>query len=184
MRYMRRMKNFLGLNFALCAALALGSLGVAACDKAETKAPAPETAEVVKAEAATATLTAAKTAEASGDEAACDGAEKSEHDGSECMKKSAEAGEGKGCNQWDEAAAAVNKQEIPKDANWQVLKVDGMTCGGCERRIIANVGKLEGVVAVEADSELGQVRVALASGSEGAKTAASDKISELGYKVQ
>ena len=178
------MKNFLGLDFALCAALALGSLGLAACDKAETKAPAPEAPEAVKTEATTAALTATKTAEAAGDEAACDGADNPNHDGADCMKKSAEAGEGKGCSQWDEAAAAVNKQEIHAGASWQVLKVEGMTCGGCERRIIANVGKLEGVVAVEADSELGQVRVAVASDSDSAKNAASDKISELGYKVQ
>lgn len=190
MRYMKPMKTSFGFDFALCTALALGSLGLVACDKAETKSK--ESAEVVVADSKAATLTAAKTVEATtaaaaGDEAACDGdkGDKGDkHDGSDCAKKSAESGEGMGCNKWDEAAAAISKQEIPADASWAVLKVDGMTCGGCERRIIANVGKLDGVVAVEADSELGQVRVAVASGSKAATDLASAKISELGYTVQ
>ena len=184
MRYMKPMKTSLGFDFALCTALALGSLGLVACDKAETKSQ--ESAEVVVADSKAATLTAAKTVEATtaaaaSDEAACDGDKGDKHDGSDCAKKSAESGEGMGCNKWDEA---ISKQEIPADASWAVLKVDGMTCGGCERRIIANVGKLDGVVAVEADSELGQVRVAVASGSKAATDLASAKISELGYTVQ
>ncbi|MBL4634091.1 MAG: heavy-metal-associated domain-containing protein [Kofleriaceae bacterium] len=59
-----------------------------------------------------------------------------------------------------------------------------MTCGGCERRIIANVGKLDGILAVEADSELGQVRVAFAAGDTKASDAARTQITELGYKLQ
>ena len=185
MRYTKPMKNSLGFDLALCTALALGSLSLVACDKAENKPQ--EASEVVVADTKTATLTAVKTVEAATaatGKAACDGAEGDKHAGSDCAKKSAESGEGMGCNKWDEAAAAISKQEIPADANWAVLKVDGMTCGGCERRIIANVGKLEGVVAVEADSELGQVRVAVASGNRTATNLASAKISELGYTVQ
>lgn len=183
MRYTRGMKTSLRFDFALCTALALGSFGLVACDKAETKSQ--EAAEVVVADTKDVALTAAKTVEAAAEgKAGCDGAKDKNHDGAECAKKSAESGEGMGCNKWDEAAAAISKQEIPTDASWAVLKVDGMTCGGCERRIIANVGKLEGVVAVEADSELGQVRVAVASGSKGATDLASAKISELGYTVQ
>lgn len=183
MRYTERMKSHIALSFALFAAL-----GVSACDKAESNEATPAKDEVatkvVAASAAPATATkTAAAAEGEGDQS-CAGAEGKEHDGADCMKKSAEAGEGMGCNQWDEAAAAVNKKEIPADARWQVLKVDGMTCGGCERRIIANVGALEGVVAVEADSELGQVRVALAEGNEDGGKAARTKIGELGYKVQ
>jgi copper chaperone CopZ len=185
MRYTSRMKSRLILSFALFA-----GLGLSACDKAESNESAPAKVEVAPKVAANAAAdpaaaTVAATAPAAAeDEGACAGAEGKDHDGADCMKKSAEAGEGMGCNQWDEAAAAVNKKEIPTDAKWQVLKVEGMTCGGCERRIIANVGALEGVVAVEADSELGQVRVALASGKDEAGKAAKTKIGELGYKVQ
>jgi copper chaperone CopZ len=183
MRYMSRMKTSLVLSFAL-----FTSLGLSACDKAESNEAAPAKAEVATKVAANAAVdpaaaTAIAAAPAEGEEA-CAGADGKEHDGADCMKKSAEAGEGMGCNQWDDAAAAVNKKDIPADAKWQVLKVEGMTCGGCERRIIANVGALEGVVAVEADSELGQVRVALASGKDDVGKAAKSKIGELGYKVQ
>ena len=178
------MNTRLLLSFALFA-----SLGVA-CDKADTKseaaAPAPVTKTVAAPEAATApTNTAVAAAEGDEHGAACAGAEgKDEHAAADCMKKSAEDGEGMGCNKWDEAAAKVGNREIPADAEWKVLKVSGMTCGGCERRIIANVGELDGVLAVEADSELGQVRVAVAAGNAAANDAASAKISELGYKVQ
>ena len=189
MRYIGRMKNSLGGEIALCSVLALGLLGFAGCDKADSgseKSPSAEIAAVPTATptAAVPTATPTTTAKADPGEASCAGADKDKHDGADCMKKSAEAGEGMGCNKWDKAAAAIGKQEIPADASWQVLKVEGMTCGGCERRIIANLGKLEGVVAVEADSELGQVRVAVASGNSGASSAASAKISELGYTVQ
>jgi copper chaperone CopZ len=78
----------------------------------------------------------------------------------------------------------VIAREVPKDAVWTTLSVEGMTCGGCEQRIIANVGSIEGIFAVEADAELGQVRVATAKGSDGLKREAADKISSLGYRVQ
>jgi copper chaperone CopZ len=189
MRYSKHMKNARRLNLTLCATLALGSLGLLACDKAETNAAEAPTTEVAKATPAAATLTAAKTVEVAAaehatHEGACEGAEGEEHSGADCMKKSDEMGEGMGCNQWDKAAAEIGKQEIPADASWAVLKVEGMTCGGCEQRIIANVGKLEGVVAVEADSELGQVRVAVAKGNKEATDLATAKITELGYSVQ
>lgn len=92
--------------------------------------------------------------------------------------------EGGGCNQWDEEAAAVAGRTVPDDAVWKTLKVSGMTCGGCERRVIAHVGKLDGVVGVEADAELGQVRVAMASGSADAAQAAAAEITRLGYRVE
>lgn len=88
-----------------------------------------------------------------------------------------------GCNQWDEAAAEVAKRAVPADAEWKTIPVSGMTCGGCERRIIASLGKVEGVLAVEADAELGQVRIATAHGADLRKVAVA-KINELGYSAQ
>jgi copper chaperone len=88
-----------------------------------------------------------------------------------------------GCNQWDEAAAEVIKRELPADAEWRTFAVSGMTCGGCERRVIANVGELDGVLAVEADAELGQVRIAVAPGNSELAGAAADRIGSLGYQV-
>jgi copper chaperone CopZ len=90
---------------------------------------------------------------------------------------------GGGCNKWDHAADQVARRPVPADADWKTISVTGMTCGGCERRIIANLGSLEGVLAVEADAELGQVRVATAQGQD-LRQAAVDRINELGYRAQ
>lgn len=88
-----------------------------------------------------------------------------------------------GCDQWDEAAAEVGRRPVPEDAEWKTIQVSGMTCGGCERRITANLGKVDGVLAVEADAELGQVRIATARGSDLRKVAV-DAINQLGYSAQ
>lgn len=89
-----------------------------------------------------------------------------------------------GCNQWDEQAAAVAKREVPANAVWKTFKVTGMHCGGCERRVIAHVGKIDGVVGVEANAELGQVRVATAADAAKAFDRATETINELGYHVE
>ena len=88
-----------------------------------------------------------------------------------------------GCGQWDGEAAEVAKRVVPQDATWKTIRVTGMTCGGCERRIIANLGKLDGVLAVEADAELGEVRVAMAHDAD-LRAAAVERINSLGYSAQ
>lgn len=88
-----------------------------------------------------------------------------------------------GCDQWDGEAAEVARRVVPDGAAWKTIKVSGMTCGGCERRIIANLGKLDGVLAVEADAELGEVRVATAKSSD-LRAAAVERINSLGYSAQ
>lgn len=176
---------------SIVSALAL-SATLLACDKEEKQVEtAPKTAEAEATQVAAATPTNT-TNQTGGEEAgyecgAAEGKAPTEHAAKDCMKKTEEMaakGEEGGCNQWDEAADKIARQEVPADAKWKVLAVSGMTCGGCERRIIANVGKLDGVVAVEADSELGQVRVAIAAGNKDAGDAARSKITELGYKLQ
>jgi len=92
-------------------------------------------------------------------------------------------GPGSSCNQWDEAAAKVIKRTPPKDAKWTTFSVSGMHCGGCERRIIANLGQLEGVVSVEADAESGKVRVASAPDGKVGRAQLVSTIEGLGYKV-
>jgi len=171
----------LSLLIPVCSALLFAS----ACEKKASEETKPAAAK----EAPALTAVAAEPAPAAG-EASCAGADGKavgEHEGMDCMKKSGEMaaeGEGMGCNKWDEAADQVAQRDIPADADWNVLAVTGMTCGGCERRIIANVGELDGVVSVEADAELGKVRVAVAKGNATASDAAKAKILELGYKVQ
>jgi copper chaperone len=88
-----------------------------------------------------------------------------------------------GCDQWDEAATEVAKRTVPADAEWKTIPVSGMTCGGCERRIIASLGKVDGVLAVEADAELGQVRIAMTRGADLRKVAV-ETINQLGYSAQ
>lgn len=88
-----------------------------------------------------------------------------------------------GCDQWDAEAAEVARRPIPADAEWKTIPVSGMTCGGCERRIIASLGKVDGVLAVEADAELGEVRIAMARGADLRKVAV-DTINQLGYTAR
>ena len=88
-----------------------------------------------------------------------------------------------GCNQWDQAAHEVARRTVPPTSQWQTFAVKGMHCAGCERRIIANLGTLAGVISVEADAELGQVRVASAPGADLHK-AVVDRINSLGYHAE
>lgn len=119
----------------------------------------------------------------SGESAGCGGGEGGCCGGGEEMAGGASCGGEGGCNKWDEAAGEVATREVPKDADWKAIPVSGMTCGGCERRIIANLGKLDGVLAVEADAELGQVRVAMARGMD-VRKAAVERINSLGYRAE
>ncbi len=102
----------------------------------------------------------------------------------DCAGKKAGEACSAGCDQWNEAAGAVTARDVPADAEWTTMAVEGMTCGGCEQRIIANLGGIDGIYAVEADAELGQVRVATAKGKKDLQKQAADKISSLGYRVQ
>ena len=100
--------------------------------------------------------------------------------GAEYEDKEEKAG---GCNQWDAEAAAVLKKEVPSDALWATYTVSGMKCGGCERRVIAKIGTVDGVVGVEADAELGQVRVATSAQAPKAVELARTELNKL-YKIQ
>lgn len=137
---------------------------------ASTKSPSP-----VKVMEAPATATATT---ATGGEAGSCGGEA----GGSCCGGEADMCAG-GCTKWDDAAGEVAKRTVPANARWKTIKVSGMTCGGCERRIIANLGKLDGVLAVEADAEMGEVRVAMAQDAD-LRTAAIERINSLGYSAQ
>jgi copper chaperone CopZ len=139
------------------------------CERAEEPAQAAPAPSAAKAEPASqpAEATLAQSAEGG----TCSGEMQA---GGEC---------GGGCDQWDEAASEVARRPVPADAKWEEIPVEGMTCGGCERRVIANLGQLQGVLAVEADAELGKVRVAMASGSD-LRGAAVERINSLGYRAR
>ena len=165
-------------TLALSAALSgLVALALAGCDKHAAQAR-PEPAAATRAQSPMKPVKVmeekahhVKTAEAGGEGGQCAGGMA---EGESC--------EG-GCNQWDEAAAEVARRPVPRDAEWKTIQVSGMTCGGCERRITASLGKVDGVLAVEADAELGQVRIATARGKDLRKVAV-DAINQLGYSAQ
>lgn len=170
-------------------ALSLAALAFAGCDKHQSstdRAAAPTAAAAVAPKAAEAdkTATAPAAAKAEGEGMSC-GNEKMAEGEASCGDMAKGEGEaGGGCSQWDEAAAEVAKKSTPADAVWATIPVKGMTCGGCERRIVANLGKVDGILGVEADSELGQVRVAFAKGNDKIATDARTHIASLGYQPQ
>ena len=84
---------------------------------------------------------------------------------------------------WDDDGMAVTRRKVPKDAVWQTWEVDGMTCGGCERRVMAKVGELEGVVAVEANAGTGHVKVAVVADHKSSLALVQGRIGEIGYRV-
>lgn len=173
-------------TLALCAAASVAALLTSGCDKyqdaategagkpaqspAEPPAASQKSSPVVVVPAAAA-LDAKELAAAPAEAESCSGEMQA---GSECSG---------GCDKWDQAAGEVAKRPIPANAVWKEIPVDGMTCGGCERRVIANVGQIDGVLAVEADAELGQVRVAMAPGRD-LRDAAVARINSLGYRAR
>jgi len=159
-------------------ALACSQDSTAAKPKAAPTAAKPTAASAVPAEATQTAAAAASAAPAANHN--CEGAKK--HEGSDCGNMA--KGDGAGCNQWDDDAMAVTHRDVPEGALWESFEVDGMTCGGCERRIQAKVGEIEGVVAVEASAELGKVRVAVAPDAKPSHGLAKARIAELGYKVR
>jgi copper chaperone CopZ len=166
-------------------------LARAACDKhasdggAAATPPAPAATKVTEATFATPTPPA-KATPAAPEPAKAEATAKAE--GETCGEAAmadgtckGEGGEMAGCNKWDEAAAAVGQRATPADAEWATIPVTGMSCGGCERRIIANLGEVDGILGVEADAELGQVRIAHARGAKALEATARAKINALGY---
>lgn len=163
-------------NFALSAAL-LGLVAIAAggCDKHQAQAKRQPAA----ATRAQSPMKPVKVMEETHRASATAGGEGGECGGAMAGGESCEGG----CDQWDAEAAEVARRDVPADAEWRTIPVSGMTCGGCERRIIASLGKLEGVLAVEADAELGRVRIAMARGAN-LRRIAVDQINALGYSAQ
>lgn len=65
----------------------------------------------------------------------------------------------------------------------RTLHVTGMTCDGCEAAIQDAVGKLPGVVAVEANHETSKTTVVYDTAAVSEQSIA-DAIEELGYSVE
>lgn len=161
---------------------------LAGCERegARAEKPAPAAATAPSAKATTTATAAAPAAAAPAAAAPAAAAPAGDHCGGEmAMAEGESCGQaGGGCNKWDEAAADVTKRKVPADAVWIAYDVTGMHCGGCERRIIAKVGEMDGILAVDADAELGRVRIAVAPGREALKDQARERITSLGYGVR
>lgn len=164
--------RILGLSAAL---LALTAVALGGCDKHQAQAKQKPAA----ATRAQSPLQPVKVMEEVPRASATAGSESGQCAGAMAKGESCEGG----CGQWDGEADEVARREVPADAEWKTIPVSGMTCGGCERRIIATLGKVEGLLAVEADAELGEVRIAMARGADLRKVAV-DRINALGYTAQ
>lgn len=64
-----------------------------------------------------------------------------------------------------------------------VLKINGMSCGGCEQRINDRLRKLEGVQSVASDHRRGEVRI-LFDAAQTSPVVLQAAISALGYEVR
>nr|WP_299246069.1 heavy metal translocating P-type ATPase [uncultured Halomonas sp.] len=71
-----------------------------------------------------------------------------------------------------------------QDAPALTLRVEGMDCGGCERKVEAALGRLEGIEAVSANSVTGSVMVHPRQGASPSPQVIERTIGELGYTVR
>ncbi|WP_299233547.1 heavy metal translocating P-type ATPase [uncultured Halomonas sp.] len=63
------------------------------------------------------------------------------------------------------------------------LRVEGMDCGGCERKVESALGRLEGIEQVQASSVTGSVKIVPASQGSPSHRTIERTLDELGYRV-
>lgn len=81
------------------------------------------------------------------------------------------------------ATPAPTFAAVPSDARWTELKVEGMHCGGCARRVENALAKVDGVFGVKVDLEKKIVAVATKPGVD-AHALAKPPIDALGYRAE
>lgn len=72
---------------------------------------------------------------------------------------------------------------LPADATWTELKVTGMHCGGCARRIEKQLATVDGVLGVKIDVTSARVAIATVKGVD-ARGMVKPAIDKLGYLVE
>jgi copper chaperone CopZ len=72
---------------------------------------------------------------------------------------------------------------VPADAVWTEMRVTGMHCGGCARRIRNALAQVDGIYGVHVDVATATVRVATPKDRDG-RALAQPRIDALGYHVQ
>ncbi|MCB9561820.1 MAG: heavy-metal-associated domain-containing protein [Kofleriaceae bacterium] len=152
------------------------TLGLAACEQSHGTSKAKATDDTAAAAAPGATVAASTTA---------DEAMPAEHGscGGQCGGQC--GGGGAGCSECaggKVAAADEAPAQVPADARWTELKVGGMHCGGCARRIKNNLAGVDGIYDVEVDLAGGTVKIASAPDQD-ARALAGPRIAALGYQV-
>lgn len=72
---------------------------------------------------------------------------------------------------------------VPANATWTDLRVTGMHCGGCARRIEKRLASVDGVLGVKIDVTTAQVTIATLPGVD-ARALVKSPIDTLGYRVE
>lgn len=68
-------------------------------------------------------------------------------------------------------------------ATASTLRVEGMDCGGCERKVEAALGRLEGIEEVSASSVTGSVTIHPQQSTRSSHEAIERTLNELGYRL-
>jgi copper chaperone CopZ len=92
-------------------------------------------------------------------------------------------GGGSCCGGAGDVETAAIPSDAPANAAWSTLNVS-MRCGKCAKKIMAALGKVEGVIAVQADADSDQVRWAVGQGHADNRDAVIAEIRKLGYQPQ
>jgi copper chaperone CopZ len=92
-------------------------------------------------------------------------------------------GGGSCCGGAGDVETAAIPSDAPANAAWSTLSVS-MRCGKCAKKIMAALGKVEGVIAVQADADSDQVRWAVGQGHADNRDAVIAEIRKLGYQPQ
>lgn len=88
------------------------------------------------------------------------------------------------CTGAGEITAAPAAWQTPPDGTvWSEMKVSGMHCGGCARRIKNALAQVDGVYGCEVDVATATVKVAVGPGKD-ARALAAPRIAALGYRVE
>ncbi|HUH00881.1 MAG TPA: heavy-metal-associated domain-containing protein [Kofleriaceae bacterium] len=82
------------------------------------------------------------------------------------------------------AMATRAPRNVPPDATWTEVRVKGMRCGGCEKRIEAALAGLEGVYDVDANHTNASVRIATAPSDRTVRDRVVPQIEALGFRTQ
>lgn len=92
-------------------------------------------------------------------------------------------GGGSCCGGAAHAQVATEAAPVPANAVWTTLRVGGMRCGNCAKRIQTSLAGVEGVLGVTADHTTGEVKIAAAPDMQDVRGKVAPQIDSLGYKV-